>query len=179
MGRQDWRTPPSVVRCLERDCLRGQFEMDVASSDENHLFDRYLTALDGPPDHAKWAMRNWCNPPFGEIAAFVREASEGAKIGKVTVMVTLANVSTAWFQEAISSAELILPSRRIQFWHPEEKPESPKFDSVFWCFGYAPGTVRVLEIPKHGPECRRLATESAGQIPLINEELFGAPVSMR
>lgn len=160
MSRQDWRTPPSVFRALGERW--GPFTMDAAADATNALCANFLTIGYGPPVIHEWSARGctWVNPPFGDIMPWVQKAAQ--HIGR-TVMLTLCNASSPWFREAIKHATLGLPDRRIQFWHPAEKPGSPDRDTVVWIFGGDAGRVIEVSIPEHAKEVRRLWEEANGQ----------------
>ena len=181
MGRQNWRTPPSVFKSIE-STLGISFHTDAASSAENHLCDRYCTDRGNGIEAGLWIGDVWINPPFGDIMPWVKVAIEYKKNGiglspPSVVLIGPANVSSPWFQFAIDNASLFLPSRRIQFWHPKEKPGSPDRDTVIFCFSPRTKTnvVRVIEIPEHANEVRRLWMESQGQKSLFHDrsQLFG------
>jgi hypothetical protein len=158
MGRQDWRTPPSVFRFLGERF--GPFDCDVAADEHNHLCPRYLTVRDGPPDPDGWGACNFCNPTFGNVAPFMQAA-----VCAETVMLSHANPNSTWFQFAIRHAALYCPDKRINYWHPDEDPRKTGADrdTVIWHFGGEPGRIYTIEIPDHRKEIRRLWEESNGQ----------------
>lgn len=161
MGRQDWRTPPSVFAAL--GAAFGGFDTDVAADEHNHLCERWL--CDGLTE--PWGASNWCNPPFGDISPWVARAL--AHNGQ-TVMLVPANTSSPWFQRAIHDGRcsVYAPSRRIAFWHPAEAPGSPDRDTLVLLFGSGTsGVIRTIDIPEHGAEVRRLWEEARGQAPLF------------
>jgi phage N-6-adenine-methyltransferase len=158
MGRQDWRTPPSVFDALSNHW--GPFVLDAAADKHNAMCSNFLIADAGSPLCQEWATHTWINPPFGDIMPWVQKAAN--HIGR-TVMLTPANTSSPWFREAIKHAMLALPDRRIQFWHPDEKPGSPDRDTVVWVFGGGAERVIEIPIPEHAKEVRRLWEETNGQ----------------
>lgn len=156
-NRQDWRTPPGVFQALSDRW--GPFTLDAAATADNALCGQWCSDAFAEP----WASHTFVNPPFGDIMPWVRKAVN--HIGR-TVMLTPSNTSSPWFCEAIKYATLCLPDRRIQFWHPGEKPGSPDRDTVIWIFGASANRVIEIEIPKHAKEVRRLWEEANGQQPL-------------
>lgn len=167
MGRQDWRTAPTVVGALEREF--GAFDCDVAADDHNHVCPVYLTLRDGSPNPHRWGNNNFCNPPFGDIAPFVVAAAEAVRLGKFTTMLTHANPNSPWFHVALGFAELRCPDRRLCYWHPDEPMRDGRHggaarDSVIWRFGGEPGLVSPIHIPPHKAECERLTREAQGQL---------------
>ncbi len=76
-GRDDYETPPWFFRLLD---LEFQFGVDAAADESNHLCPiwfgpdgRYPDALAAP-----WLghWNAWCNPPFGDMAAFMAHIVE-------------------------------------------------------------------------------------------------------
>jgi phage N-6-adenine-methyltransferase len=112
-ARQAWRTPRELA-----EFLVGEYRLtwDVAADAENTVipaafFDEEQNALG-----RRWPDRCWCNPPYGEIMAWVNKANEEAMIsGAMTVMLLPANVGTRWFYEATASGEWYLFDKRIRF----------------------------------------------------------------
>lgn len=164
MGRQDWRTPPSVFRALEAFFVET-FDCDVAADEHNHLCDNWRGEKH---HHFAWGRFNFCNPPFGNIMPFVARAIAEAAVphgyNADTIMLTHNGCCSEWFRLASQHATLYLPNRRISFWHPDEEPGSPDRDTVVWHFGYdAGGFVKLINIPEHADEVRRLWAEANGQ----------------
>ncbi len=160
MSRQDWRTPPSVVRTLE-DFFGKRFDCDVAADEWNHVCQNWIGEDGGPGERG---LFNFCNPPFGNIDPFVEDAS---RCYGETVMLTHNNCCSPWFRRASQSAALYLPNRRICFWHPHERPGSPDRDTVVWHFGGTKATVLLMPLPPHSEEVRRLWAEANGQKALL------------
>jgi len=158
MGRQDWRTPPSVFAALSDRF--GPFDLDAAADEHNHLCADYRTEESGDPRCALWTGTVWVNPPFGDITPWVQRAAD---YNGRTVMLTPANTSSPWFRLAVNFASLYLPNRRIGFWHPREKIGSPDRDTVIWVFGGSSHYAQEIDIPDHGAEIRRLWAEANGQ----------------
>jgi phage N-6-adenine-methyltransferase len=165
MGRQDWRTPPTVFSVAS--ARWGPFQLDAAADQSNALCEAFNTSESGDPRTCAWSPFTFVNPPFRDIMPWVQKA---AVHDGVTVMLTPSNVSSPWFLDATKSAGLFLPDRRIHFWHPAETPGSPDRDTVIWVFGTgAAGRVEPIHIPDHGREVRRLWQESNGQQTIFPE----------
>lgn len=119
MTRQDWRTVPGVYFDLEERF--GAFDLDVAADDTNNLCGRYYTkkqnALIRP-----WDGHWFNNVPFGSPLAWVRKAVNETILGRSGVLLCLGGLSPRWFHLAIQYADLHVPDRRINYWHPDEAP---------------------------------------------------------
>lgn len=161
MGRQDWRTPPSVFDALSKQF--GAFDHDIAADDLNHLCDSYSTEARGQPDYRRWGKRNWGNIPFGSAQPFLTQAAMGLPYMD-TVIITHANANSPWFQFALAHAALHCPDRRINYWHPDEDAKGADRDSVIWHFGGLPGRVFTIKLPEHRKEVLRLVAEASGQM---------------
>lgn len=98
---QDWRTPMSLFRELEKRFGRGGFTLDAAASADNTLCGRYFdeaaNALQRP-----WAGRVFCNPPYRHILPWVVKASDEVADGRAEVVVMLlpARMGALWFDTA-------------------------------------------------------------------------------
>jgi len=160
MSRQDWRTPPSVFHRLEEKW--GPFDLDAATDGmRNSMCLQWRTPADGPPSSHRWDGNVFVNPPFADIGPWVSRAI--IHPGTV-VMLAPAQPCSAWFRYAIMFSALLIPDRRIHFWHPNEEPGSPDRDTVIFVFGVGSNVVHELRIPDHTEEVRRLHQESSGQI---------------
>lgn len=124
MTRQDWRTVPSVFAQLDRSF--GPFRTDAAASNENHLCDHFITEeIDALRPTTQWGDhgRFFVNIPFGRPLPWVRKAAEQTRAwGYGGTMLVQAGLSAQWLHEALAHARLIIPDRRIQYWHPDESP---------------------------------------------------------
>lgn len=79
---------------------RFSFTLDAAASDENHLCDYYFTLEHDGLAQSWVGERVWCNPPFSNIAAWVRKAWESD--AELVVMLLPANrTEQPWWQTLI------------------------------------------------------------------------------
>lgn len=99
-----WRTPAAVFAALDAEF---DFRLDAAASDTNALCQRCLTEVDDA------LTRDWmsdgaifCNPPYSNIRPWVDKAAEqSCKQNRTVVMLLPADTSTAWFAEALRTAD--------------------------------------------------------------------------
>ena len=111
-GSDDWETPQTLFDVLRDEVLFG---LDAAASAENRKVWDYL----GPdhPDEARrdalregisWASPSeraaWLNPPYSQVAAFVRKARQQQRLGVPVVMLLPARTDTRWFQDELYDA---------------------------------------------------------------------------
>ena len=169
-SRQNWRTPLPVFKRLDR--LFGEFRLDAAADEGNALCPKFYTERDNALEQ-KWGGRVWVNIPFGEPMPWVIKArAEVANLHCHSVtMLCLANISAEWFHTAWGSAELLLPSRRITYWHPHEKPGSFNRDSVIFHFSRQcdPYVARPWACPEHAESNRKQWQEANGQSNMFAE----------
>jgi phage N-6-adenine-methyltransferase len=127
----EWSTPKDLFEKLNR---KFGFLMDVAASHENALCDFYYTK-DENTLIKNWESRNFCNPPYSNILAFVEKAHQEALDGKLTVMLIPARTDTRWFHNFIKGN-----------WHVEylkgrlkfgDSKNSAPFPSMIVYFGIA------------------------------------------
>lgn len=155
-GFQGWCTPPSVFELL--DSLLGPFTLDAAASDDWHLCPNYFTEqTDGLK--SDWGQHTvFINPPFDDLATWLAKAAEHQKrTGKTAAVLGLSSTSSRWFHKAWEDALILIPDRRINYWHPTKKPGSFDRDSAVYAFtGEHQGLAVRLEVPPHHAEIRKL-----------------------
>lgn len=113
--RDLWQTPRNIFQYWNG---RYDFECDVAASDINHLCSDYFT-VDDDALTIPWKDTNWCNPPYSNIAPWVKKAVyECENHDRKTVMLIPANMDTKWFMDVIHSPHaciVFLVGGRIRF----------------------------------------------------------------
>lgn len=137
MSRQDWRTAPSVFRAIQDEVSEG-FDLDAAADQDDHMRLRYCSAQDPLPSIDLWQRRIgaergdvFFNPPFGGLSPWIGAASIWAGLGLGTVAgLVLASVSSDWFHHALTHADVLVPDRRINYWHPDEPSSSFNRESL-------------------------------------------------
>ncbi len=110
--RDLWQTPKEIFNKLNNEF---SFDCDVASSNENHFCDAWITE-ELNSFYNEWLSTNWCNPPYSDINPWVIKAIEQHDQGKTTVMLVPADTSVKWFKLAYESCnEVRFISGRISF----------------------------------------------------------------
>ncbi|EGX6617206.1 phage N-6-adenine-methyltransferase [Salmonella enterica] len=120
--RDKWRTPPYLFSALDAEF---NFQLDGAASAENALHSNFITeqqnTLETPwADYVRAPGYVWLNPPYSNIAPFVRKAALESENRIGTVMLVPADTSVNWFKEAIQTASEIrfITSGRLSFINP-------------------------------------------------------------
>jgi hypothetical protein len=95
MGKDEWLTPPEIIRAL------GRFDLDpCAPADDRRPWDtaakHYSADQDGLAQ--EWQGRVWCNPPFGREA--VKWLRRMARHGNGVALIP-ARTETAMFYECV------------------------------------------------------------------------------
>lgn len=123
--RDLWQTPPEVAIATHDEF---NFVLDVAASDQNHLYPSYFTEHDNALTQS-WSVPGlkgycWCNPPYSDITPWVKKAADQNKYGSVgTVMLVPADMSVGWFREALLSVSevRIITGGRLSFVRADTK----------------------------------------------------------
>lgn len=117
--RDYWRTPPEIFAALNAEFC---FQIDAAASAENTLCRLFITE-EQDTLATNWAEMisapgyAWLNPPYSDIAPFVRKAAEESSQQVGTVMLVPADTSVGWFSEALLTASEVrfITAGRLSF----------------------------------------------------------------
>lgn len=139
-GDNEWYTPAEYVEAA-RDVL-GDIDLDPASNDSAQELvraGRYFTKTDNGLEQ-EWRGRVWLNPPYAQplIMDFVSKMVTERKAGRVTgaIMLTNNSADTAWFHEAVKTADAICLTRgRIRFYKTGGETSAPTQGQTFFYFG--------------------------------------------
>lgn len=104
-------TPPSLYKMLDEEFF---FNHDPCPIDWK----------EGDPDGltTEWGTSTFCNPPYSQVAKWIRKASEESKKGKQVVMLINAITDTVAFHQYIyNRAEIRFIKGRVCFINPEER----------------------------------------------------------
>ena len=113
-------TPSYIVEWLN---WKYYFDIDLAASDDNHLFDLYLTEENDAirNNWRDYGVSGFCNPPYsrGNIEKFIKKAIEQANLGFKTVMLIPELNGEARSKEIMLNTSRIYHfDKRINFIHP-------------------------------------------------------------
>ncbi|MGG1901331.1 phage N-6-adenine-methyltransferase [Enterobacter ludwigii] len=120
--RDLWRTPPALFASLDAEFC---FQLDAAAAPHNALCRKFITAeqntLETPwADYMSIPGYVWMNPPYSDIAPFVKKAATESANQIGTVMLVPADTSVGWFKEAIKTASEVrfITAGRLAFINP-------------------------------------------------------------
>ncbi len=105
-SKQDYGTPPELLRAIKSRLHITDFSIDLAASKENAITQVYLTEADDAlrPDMT-WNHRDgqwaWLNPPFANLYDWTAKAVSESAIGAHVVMLTPASVGSDWWKECV------------------------------------------------------------------------------
>jgi phage N-6-adenine-methyltransferase len=115
----DRETDPALFAQLHE---RFRFTIDVAASPHNAKLPRYYTAEDDGLEQSWAGERVWCNPPYSDIAPWVRKAwttwGERWRLeDSLTVMLVPANrTEQGWWQDNVELCrDRPGPGLRVEF----------------------------------------------------------------
>ncbi len=108
-SRQDWETPPELIRAVERRF--GEIGFDLAAGPTNakgpagKYFDQGVDSLS-----QEWPTRIvcWLNPPFGNTAKWVEKCAAEAARGCRILILLPAAVGSNWFEQHIHRKAFVL-----------------------------------------------------------------------
>ena len=147
-SKQDYQTPPELLRAIERDFRAGVWACDLAADAENRV-NRNFSALTyhlGPGSkfgenalEVDWASLPgtdggdmWCNPPFAHIEPWAEKCATTIRRGRIFLLVP-ASVGSNWYQSHVHGrAHVVAVSPRVTF--VGESAPYPK-DVVIAIFG--------------------------------------------
>lgn len=151
--KQQYATPWSFIDWVVDEILvprgRGFFGIDVCADDSNRKAADWLTEEhDGLANDWRNIQNGpaWCNPPFKDVAPWLRKARHEAETnGVLSCVLTHMDHSTEWYNVGMANAsEVVLINPRINFiQHPlyrkymEEngiKPSGNDKQNALWIF---------------------------------------------
>lgn len=108
--RQNWKTPKAFYQALD-----SEFRFDFDPCPPNPNFDGLAV---------EWKESNFVNPPYNEIADWVKKSYEEHMKGKTVVMLIPSRTDTRWWHEYIMKAkEIRFIKGRLKF--DEHKHNAP------------------------------------------------------
>ena len=112
----EWETPREFFTTLDEEF---HFNLDACATNQNRKCSRFFTSEDDGLNRP-WSGNVWCNPPYSNIAEWVKKASCEANMGGCDVVVLLipARTDTRWFHEYLynkPNVELRFIRGRLKF----------------------------------------------------------------
>ena len=137
-GDQCRRTPPWLLREIEKRIIKGRFILDAAASRANAICKRYYTeADDGLKQPWKYGPV-WVNPPFKHMGWWVEKAYEEAeKHGTVVCLVGPVGATQNWYHDYVRFGTIYVPNERIVYYDSQtgEPTLGADRDSCIYVFG--------------------------------------------
>jgi hypothetical protein len=134
------QTPRWFFNSLE-SYLGVQFDLDVCANVETTKCGNYFSldehGVDSLSTH--WRERNFCNPPFDNISAWIKKSIADAKLGNSTAMIFPDTPETGYSRLAFDHADTIIKMPfRLRFLRPDGtefldkhgKKQGPQFPCV-------------------------------------------------
>lgn len=107
---QTWETPWYLFNPIQE---RFHLERDLAASEENKKLPVYWSEQDNCLLQT-WSGRNWLNPPFKNMQAFIKKAYEERKRA-FTVLLIPARTNTVWWHRYCMQGEILFLQGRPKF----------------------------------------------------------------
>lgn len=110
-SRQDYRTPAVFLDAVRRRFGLTAFAIDLAASEENAVAPLFYTEAEDAlqqPWRTKSREFGWCNPPFANIAPWVRKAWRESRIGARVLMLVPAGVGANWWRDHVDGKAFVL-----------------------------------------------------------------------
>lgn len=100
--RDNWKTPKAFYQALN-----SEFNFDYDPCPTNPTFDGLAT---------EWGKSNFCNPPYSQIAVWVKKAYEEHLKGKLVVLLIPSRTDTRWWHDyCMKATEIRFIKGRLKF----------------------------------------------------------------
>lgn len=140
-GENEWYTPNQYIEAA-RQCFGGTIDLDPATSEFAQATiraERYFT-VEHDGLNQEWLGSVWLNPPYAQplindfILKLIIEFGSGR--AKQAIMLTHNYTDSAWFHEAMGSADAVCFTRgRVQFYNHNGDRAAPTQGQAFFYFG--------------------------------------------
>jgi site-specific DNA-methyltransferase (adenine-specific) len=112
----EWGTPDELFDALHEEF---NFGLDAAATCENTKLPCFISPDEDAltvswVDHAAKRVPVWLNPPYSQVAAFVKKAYEESLQGSKIVMLLPARTDTRWFHDFIWNTRKYHPQHRVE-----------------------------------------------------------------
>ena len=126
----NWSTPQDVYEALDNEF---NFNLDPCADANNHKCELFFTQKDDGLSKNWGGYRVFCNPPYSNIAAWVKKAySEATKPDTLVVLLIPARTDTKYFQEYIyHRSEIRFIKGRLKFGESKNSAPFPSMIVIF------------------------------------------------
>ena len=126
----EWSTPNKIYDDLNNEF---NFNLDPCSSEVNHKCENYFTIEDDGLSKSWGGYRVFCNPPYSNIAAWVKKAwQESTKDNTLVVLLIPARTDTKYFHEYIyQRSEIRFIKGRLKFGESKNSAPFPSMIVIF------------------------------------------------
>lgn len=125
----EWATPQATFDALNREF---RFTLDAAASSENAKCPRFFTQADNGLIQDWSGETVWCNPPYSQLAAWIRKAYEESRRGASVVLLIPARTDTrAWHDYIMPHATVRFIRGRLKFGTAKSSAPFPSAIVIF------------------------------------------------
>ena len=126
----EWATPEKLYQELDEEF---HFTLDPCATDENHKCDLYFTREQNGLNYSWGGYRVFCNPPYSDIATWVKKAyEEGHKENTIVVLLLYSRTDTKYFHDyIIHRSEIRILKGRVKFGGAEYNAPFPSMIVIF------------------------------------------------
>lgn len=122
-SRQDYQTPPDLLRAIERDFGVRDWAIDLAATRKNSVSPHGYYGPGSPWGHDSlkkdWSIIEgdlWLNPPFANIEPWARKCHLSLPRQGRIFMLALASVGSLWYADHVNGvAHVVVPRPRVTF----------------------------------------------------------------
>jgi site-specific DNA-methyltransferase (adenine-specific) len=117
---QDWRTPDGLFVMLDIE-----FDFDMDPCPVNSTFDGLQVQW--------WGERNFINPPYKDVAEWIKKGYEESLKGKLCVFLVAARTDTRWFHNIVLpyAKEIRFIKGRLKFSGSKNSAPFPSMIVIF------------------------------------------------
>lgn len=124
-----WTTPPDFFRRLDDEF---KFNLDVASSEDNHLCSSFYTISDNALSKP-WTGTCFCNPPYSRgLYKWIQYGYQQSLLGNTIVFLIPSRTDTKWFHDfCLPFGEIRFIKGRLKFGGSHNSAPFPSMVVIF------------------------------------------------
>ena len=117
----EWRTPESFYSKLHEE-----FNFNFDPCPIGGLLNGLIDGL-----NCEWGARTFCNPPYSQIAKWVKKAYEESQKGKTVVLLIPSRTDTRWWHDYCMKGEIRFIKGRLKFGDAKNSAPFPSAVVIF------------------------------------------------